>query len=56
LQSGAPLIGRFWSAKNLTVDSGPIEAANASLSSREHFAGILDPAHSCLALLGFTSS
>ena len=41
---GIRLDRRFREAKAITVESGPIEAANASLPAREHRAGIFDPA------------
>ena len=43
---------RFRSAHAFTVESGPVEAANASLPGSEHRAGIFDPARARLCLLG----
>jgi hypothetical protein len=41
---------RFGSAQAFTVESGAIEAANASLPGGEHRAGIFDPAR-CYGIL-----
>jgi hypothetical protein len=37
------LIRRLGSAETLTIESRPIKAAHASLSSSEHIAGAVDP-------------
>ena len=52
IQVGIHLTRRFRSAEAFTVEPGSIEAANASLSGREHRAGILDPTRASLRLLG----
>ena len=49
---GIRLNRRFRGAKAIAVESGPIEAANASRPAREHRAGIFDPARPRLWLLG----
>ena len=51
-QTGIRLNRRFRSAHAFTVEPRPIEAANASLSGREHGAGIFDSARARLFLLG----
>ena len=49
---GTGLSRRFRSAHAFVVKPGSVEAANASLSRREHGAGILDPSRARLWLLG----
>ena len=48
-EAGTHLIRRFRRAEALTIEPRPIEAANASLPSSEHFAGIVDPTRASLS-------
>ena len=51
-RSAIRLSRRFRSAHAFVVKPRPVEAANASLSGREHGAGIFDPSRARLWLLG----